>query len=261
MAFFKKMLSKVGIGAAKIDAQIEQEELKPGETVTGVLVITGGKTEQEINKIDLALFCNYTVEVEKEEEDDDGNVTTSTDTQIRTHTLLKQAVEESFIIQPGEVREIAFSMELPGSAPLSIGKTKTWLATNLDIDCALDKQDKDYITVTATPVQQALFDAMTGLGFTLREADCEGSTKLKTEGLPFVQEFEYVPDSGSFAGRLDEVELVTLVRDDGLKVLMQVDRKARGISGLFAEAMGRDESNLSFTILADHLDDLESMIG
>ncbi len=70
-----------------------------------------------------------------------------------------------------------------------------------------------------------------------------------------------MPGSGTFEGRLDEVELVTMVCDDGLKVLMQVDRKARGISGLLAEALGRDESNLGFTIQADQLDDLESMIG
>ncbi len=262
MAFLKKMLSKVGIGAAKIDARIEKKELIPGEPLTGSLVITGGKVEQEINKIDLSLVCNYTVEVEKENEDDEGNITTDTVTETRTHSLCKQVVEESFTIQPDEVREIPFSMELPASAPLSIGKTETWLTTNLDIDSALDKQDKDFITVTATPAQQALFNAMVNLGFILREADCEGSSKLKSEGLPFVQEFEYVPDdSGSFAGRLDEVELVPLVRDDGLEVLMEVDRKARGLGGLLAEVMGRDESNLRFTVSSDSLGDLESMIG
>jgi sporulation-control protein len=261
MAFLKKMLSKVGIGAARIDARIEKEELIPGESLTGSLVITGGKVEQEINKIDLALVCNYTVEMEKENEDDEGNITTDTVTETRTHSLCKQVVEESFTIQPDEVREIPFSIELPASAPLSVGKTETWLTTNLDIDSALDKQDKDFITVMPTPAQQALFDAMTSLGFILQEADCEGSSRLKSEGLPFVQEFEYVPDSGSFAGRLDEVELVPLVRDDGLEVLMEVDRKARGLSGLLAEVMGRDESTLRFTVQNDELDDLESMIS
>ena len=261
MAFLKKMLSKVGIGAATIDAQIEKQELIPGEFFIGSLVVTGGKVEQEINKIDLALVCNYTVEVERESEDNQGNITTDTVIETRTHSLCKQVVEESFTIHPDEVRKIPFSMELPASAPLSIGKTATWLTTNLDIDCALDKQDKDFITVTATPAQQALFDAMSSLGFILQEADCEGSTKLKSEELTFVQEFEYVPTSGAFAGRLDEVELVPLVRDDGLEVLMQVDRKARGLGGLLAEVMGRDESNLRFTVSSDSLGNLESMIG
>ncbi|MCI5136362.1 MAG: sporulation protein SpoOM, partial [Candidatus Electrothrix sp. AW2] len=63
------------------------------------------------------------------------------------------------------------------------------------------------------------------------------------------------------AGRRDEVELVPLVRDDGLEVLMQVDRKARGLGDLLAEVMGRDESNLRFTVSSDSLGNLGSMIG
>ncbi|MCI5184091.1 MAG: sporulation protein SpoOM, partial [Candidatus Electrothrix sp. AW1] len=41
----------------------------------------------------------------------------------------------------------------------------------------------------------------------------------------------------------------------------QVDRKARGLGGLLAEVMGRDESNLRFTVRSDSLGNLESMIG
>ncbi|MNR46493.1 Sporulation-control protein spo0M [compost metagenome] len=59
--------------------------------------------------------------------------------------------------------------------------------------------------------------------------------------MPFVQEFEFVPTS-QFRGQLDELEILFFPDEDGVDLLLQIDRKARGLAGLFAEATGTDES-------------------
>ena len=71
MSFFNKVLGAVGIGAAKIDTLLTNTEVEPGGEVSGIVRITGGKTEQNIKKIDLDLVCNYTVEIEEDDRQSD----------------------------------------------------------------------------------------------------------------------------------------------------------------------------------------------
>ncbi|MCW9017990.1 MAG: sporulation protein, partial [Kangiellaceae bacterium] len=127
MSFFNKMLSKVGIGAAKIDAVLDSEVLVPGEEVSGTLNIEGGKTDQEINKIDLDIYSNYFVEEEYEEDEETYSRMAERSTKINS-----VEVDESFTIKAGESKQIPFSFTLSAYAPLSYGKSNTWLRTNLD---------------------------------------------------------------------------------------------------------------------------------
>jgi sporulation-control protein len=53
--------------------------------------------------------------------------------------------------------------------------------------------------------------------------------------LPFVQEFEFRPVSSQYRGKLDELELVFQLEDHGLEVIVEVDRKARGMFGWLEE--------------------------
>ncbi len=254
MSFFKKVLGSVGIGAAKVDAILDETVLAPGETITGVVKVLGGKVEQKINKIDLDLNCHYTVE--KEREDSEGDVETYT--VRKTHTLSRFVIEEPFVILPGETKEFSIEFDLSLHSPLSIGKSKTWLETNLDIDMALDKEDKDYLNVVPSDLQQAVIDAMESLGFQLFEADCEGVERVSFSRLPFVQELEFVPYSGEFKGQFDEVEIVFAYKDEEtLEVLLEIDRRAKGLKGLFREVFDLDESNARIVVTGDNLEDVE----
>jgi sporulation-control protein len=91
--------------------------------------------------------------------------------------------------------------------------------------------------------------AVEGLGFRLREVETIYAPRLGGAQSPFVQELEYVPQSGAYRGRLDELEVIFLRQHGGsVELLLQVDRRAVGLFGRFAEAMEMDESFVRVTV-------------
>lgn len=259
MSFFSKVLSSVGIGAATVDARLDTHEIEPGQDIDGVIFIQGGKADQEINKIDLDLMCNYSVEVEIKREED-GESYSSTEIQERHHKLGGFSLRKAFTIGAGEAKEIPFRINLPEQAPLTIGHTQTWLATNLDIAMAVDKQDQDTVTVMPTRLQYAVIEALEEMGFELDDAECEGSEKTRFASVPFIQEFEFKPLSGPYRGKFDEVEVVFLPQGEQLEVLLEIDRKARGFSGFFAEVFDRDEIKTRLSVNMDNIEQVPQML-
>ncbi|MBS4215998.1 MULTISPECIES: sporulation protein [Neobacillus] len=248
MSFFNKMFVSVGIGAATVDTKLEKDTYMPGETVKGVVEIKGGKADQQIDEIYLALNTTYL------KESDDRKYTV-------TATIDRFRITTPFTIIVNEKKEIPFTFQLPFDTPLSIGRSKVWVSTGLDIKGAVDPGDKDYLKVVPNPLMSAVFDAVDSLGFRIREADCEEAPRRLRGRLPFVQEFEFVPVSGPFRGRLDELEVVFFpAGNGGLDLMFQVDRKARGLSGLFSEALGTDETNVRMTVTNSDLPSLSQQI-
>lgn len=256
MSFFKKVLSSVGIGAAKVDAVLDATDFAAGDTLSGVVHITGGNAPQSINKIDLDVRCNYFAEEEYEVRRDD-DVEYETRIVERDATLVSYDIGESFEIQPGEQKQIPFRIELPLDAPLTLGKSSTWLQTNLDIDFALDKKDKDYIHIVPNAFQQQVLSAIESLGLRLHEAECEESRQFH---LPFVQELEFKAYGGRFAGRIDELEIIFMNYPNKIAVLMEVDRAARGVKGFFSEMLDMDESKVAVEFDDTNIADAESML-
>ncbi|HLO10782.1 MAG TPA: sporulation protein [Pseudoneobacillus sp.] len=248
MSFFDKVFASVGIGAASVDTKLEKDTYMPGETVQGVVEIKGGKVEQQIDEIYLSLNTTYL----KESDDRKYNVTATID-RFRLTT--------PFTIRSNERKEIPFTFQLPYDTPLSIGKSKVWVTTGLEIKGGVDPSDKDYLKVIPNQLMTAVFNAVDNLGFRIREADCEEAPRRLRGRLPFVQEFEFVPTSGLFRGKLDELEVVFLSSGNGtLDLMFQVDRRAKGLSGLFSEAMGMDETNVRLTVSNADLPNLQQKI-
>jgi len=165
------------------------------------------------------------------------------------------------VIKENETKELPFSFRLPLETPLSMGRTKVWVNTGLDIKSAVDPTDKDYLSVVPNPVMDGIFNAVSELGFRLREAECEQAPRHLRRNLPYVQEFEFVPVSGPFRGRLDELELVFYPNNENeIEVMMQVDRRARGLGSFLSEAMGMDETFVRMTIHAADLPSLKHKI-
>lgn len=236
MSFFNKVFASVGIGSATVDTKLEKDTYMPGETVKGIVEIRGGKVNQQIDEIYLSLKTNYL----RESDDRKYNVTATID---------RFRVTAPFNIAANERKEIPFSFQLPYDTPLSIGRSKIWVTTGLDIKGAVDPSDKDYLKIIPNRLMAAVFNAIDNLGFRIREADCEEAPRRLRSRLPFVQEFEFVPVSGPFRGRLDELEVVFLPSGyGGLDLLLQVDRRARGLASLFSEALGTDETNLRLSV-------------
>lgn len=247
MGFFKKMLSSVGIGSAKVDTVLERETFTPGEMLEGVVKITGGSTEQEISGLYFSIQSTYEdveiVEVDDEEEERDVT---------NIAVLDKFKIADEFTIAPGDEEEIDIAFQLPYTTPLTMGKTKVWISTGLDIKKAIDKGDRDYINVAPEPFVQAFINSMKELGFNLVEVDCEAVSD-SWRSLPFVQEFEFKPMHGPFVGRVKEVETIFFPEEDYLEVYMELDRRSKGLQSMLALVMGEDETCVRLDFERDDL--------
>ena len=238
MSFAKRLLSSVGIGAATVDTRLEKTEFTPGEEVRGVVEIKGGSTAQEIEGINVFVQTLY------KRESGDHTVTD-------TGTIGQVQVSGRTTAEEGTHQEIPFDFRLPYDTPLTVGRTRVWIGTSLDVRSAFDPSDEDTITVRPGPAAAAVLAALERLGFRLREAENEELSYHLRRNLPFGQEFEFVATGGEFWGKLDELEAVMFPDDLGVDVALQVDRRARGLGSLLSEAAGMDESRAAVKIAND----------
>jgi len=259
MSFFKKIFSSIGIGSAKVDTILLCERLVPGDNIDVIVKIMGGNTQQQIEGLYFTINSTYLDTMNVTEYDDD-EYESSDEEFTRTAIIEKYKVSDKFIIEPGETKEIPLTFQLPYYTPLTLGDTEVWIHTGLDIKKAKDPTDNDYIEVVPGEMVSALFDAISELGFELSEVECVTISDSFEKEIPFVQEFEFKPLSGHFRNKVDEIELVCFPSEDSVEVYMEIDRKARGISGHFAELMGRDETNINFTFVKDEISNLSNIL-
>lgn len=222
--------------------------MTPGGQIKGVVDILGGNTAQQIDDIYLILKTKYV----KESDDKKYHVTGVID-QFR--------LVGSLILGKNERKTIPFSFQLPLDTPISMGRTQVWIETGLDIKNSVDPTDKDYVRVVPNEMMESVFLAVNNLGFRLREAECEQAPYRIRGRLPFIQEFEFVASSGPFRGRLDELEITFFPKStEEMEILMQVDRRVRGLGSLFSEALNLDESNIRFTVRSSELSMIQQKI-
>ncbi|MDQ0162769.1 sporulation protein [Aeribacillus alveayuensis] len=236
MSFFNKMFASIGIGAAKVDTKLTTEQLQPGELVEGVIEVYGGNVDQKIDEIYLTVFSTYI------KEEDDQKYTKKVE-------IAKIKINEPFIISANEEKVIPFSFTLPLDTPITKGASKVWIHTGLDIKGAIDPQDTDYVDVIPNDLMAAVLNTLKQLGFKLRQVENEAASFRTRRRLPFVQEFEFYPITGMFMGKLDELEVIFFQhRKNEIELMLEIDRRARGLSGLLAEALDLDESLITVTI-------------
>ncbi|WP_028544738.1 sporulation protein [Paenibacillus taiwanensis] len=236
MSMFNRLLASVGIGNAKVDTLLEHARYAPGDQVQGVVKIVGGQVAQQVDGIRLTLMTQYL----KESNDHKHWVNCE---------LARYRVSEAFTLQPNEQRDFPVHIILPQQTPLTIGKAPVWLKTELDIASAVDPSDHDRIEIVPSVEQSIVIDALNRLGFRLRKAECEHAPRLG-HSYPFVQEFEFVPTS-YFRDELDELEVIFYPTEHQLELLLQIDRRARGLGGWLSEAMDTDESFVRYRLSRD----------
>jgi sporulation-control protein len=230
---FKKLLASVGIGAAQVDTRLFKDSLVPGETVQGEVHIAGGDIAQEIDEIYMYVITHY------ERESNDSKVKEEC-------VLLKHRLSERFLLQPKERKVIPFAFQLPYETPLTMGRQPVYLRTGLDIKNAIDPGDSDFIEVLPHPLMAKVLEAVKQLGFQLYKVDCEYNRYLGRT-YPFVQEFEFRP-TGRYRNRLEELELIFFLKQDGLEILLELDKRARGFLGALEEAFNLDERYIRFRL-------------
>ncbi|MBB6634118.1 sporulation protein [Cohnella thailandensis] len=228
MSMFKRMLASVGIGAAKVDLMLHQEAVTAGDTLSGIVRIEGGRVDQQVDDVYAYVMTRYLKE--------------QNDSKIESDAAISRVLlAGGFTVQAEQTYEFPVSFQLPLHTPVTLGRTPVWIQTGLEIKEAIDPKDQDYLVVQPHPHCAAVLEAVSELGFLLRDVSNEYSPYYgKTNGQPFVQEFEFVPTS-QFRGQLDELEIIFYPDDEGVSLLLQIDRKARGLAGWLAEATDADE--------------------
>jgi len=227
MNMLKKAMASIGIGSTRIDAILESSRVVVGDEINGKIVIRGGSVPQELDYINLYVMTRY------EREFNDHTV-------VNNAVIQQHTIKLSTTINENEVKEIPFSFVLSNRAPISMGRTPIWINTGLEIKNAVDPTDHDSVEVLPSHNMQTVLNALEEMGFRLRKVKNE---EARFYGAHFIQNFEYVPTS-EFYGYLDELEVAFLAEKDYLELLMEVDRRARGFGGMFAEAMDADESKV-----------------
>jgi sporulation-control protein len=240
----KKVLASIGIGNATVDTVLPSETVQPGETVDAEVHVTGGDVAQDVGSISFDLETQY-----------------RTDEGYREVDVERYTLAERLTIEPGREETRQVSLDVPYGTPVTLGRTDVWIETELDIDLAVDPEDRDHLEVRPTPRLRAVFDAMEDLGFSFRNAACEADPYDRYgTGRRWVQEFEFRATAGRFRGDVDEVDLVARPGPDELGLAVEVDRRG----GLLAEMADADERVARTTVRSTDAgavrDDLASLI-
>jgi len=234
----RRMMARLGVGNADVDAVLDRAETLPGAMVTGVVNIKGGKVDQKINEVRVALEA--TVEVDTDE-----------GTRYEQVQFGTQKVGGDFTIAAGDTTSGRFELPVPWQTPITdVGSwhlkgMKIGVRTTVDIPGAVDPGDLDPVRVFPLPAQEAVLSALGDLGFRFRSADVEKG-RLQGSELPFYQEIELTPSGGEYRKRIRELEVTYLTGPDGMEVVLEADRRGGLLRG--------GESHCRFRIRHDELD-------
>ncbi|MGL6106454.1 sporulation protein [Romboutsia sp.] len=229
MSFLKKAMANVlGIGGTKVDTVLSNTSVIPGGKIEGMVNIYGGEIEQQLQCVYIDVKTSY------EKEYDDRTTTVEAIVQRFTVDINKT-------ISPNESFNIPFSFDLDLNCPITLGSSKVWVSTQLDIEKAIDHTDGDGIKINPTNYMNTIFKAVEELGFRMQSAK-NIYDKHRFSYNKFVQEFEFIPTSGAYRGKLDELEVILIANANGVRIILEVDRKVRGLGSLISEQLSLDET-------------------
>jgi sporulation-control protein spo0M len=182
MGFFDKFKQMVGISGVKVHLVLPQNRYRQGETITGVVKVTGGLEAKMANKLSVSLVEIYpeitlrttTVSNPVPPAPPGGSQAQSaTITEIQTEALTSRSgpcqeiiLAQQFQIPAQANLEYPISLTLPMQAAVS-GPCQEWhLKAGLDIAGAFDAADTVHIAVAVTdPMQPAREFICNGAGF------------------------------------------------------------------------------------------------
>ncbi len=221
---FDKFLSKVGVGAAKVDTVLHQSSVIRGGHLQGEIRMTGGKVSQDVKRVYLELYTQYSYE------NDQGHLSTS------TCVLHAMDIDEEFSLLANEEVVYDFELEVPFETPISFGKTKVQLKTGLDVDWAFDPKDKDLIEILPDPATENILAAAEALGF---EHSNESGACIEMDnpaGTPFVQNFSLIGQQG-LGREIEVLELLILASEGEAQVQVEIEKRNQGFGAHSAERL------------------------
>ena len=223
---FKKILAGLGINGAKVDFVIPQQQVELGGVIDGEVYVRGGAVDQEIEEIAISLVVTSRYKHGDEVrhfKQDIGSVTVANRMMVNAYS-------------PEVTIPVHFKM--PYNIPISTYSTKYHFETSLDIKNAIDATDIDEIIVRPHYPVQCILSALTGLGFRLNPHSGDYNGRL--------QQFEYTPTK-FMRGKLDEIELYMEAHEDSINIMLQIDKKVKGLFANMADDLDLDERHVFFT--------------
>ncbi|MEF1218148.1 sporulation protein, partial [Photobacterium damselae] len=162
---FTKLKASLGIGGAKVDTIVDNSVLYQGETLRGTIHIHGGEVTQQVDAIHLNLNTEIKVETEQ-------------NSHYEVLTLGSLQLTDSFEIEAHQQLEIPFTLALHDETPItalnaSHNQSHVWIETTLDLNFAIDPQDRDYLEIKPLPVVEKILQTIENRGYTLAKADVE----------------------------------------------------------------------------------------
>lgn len=216
---FNNILSSLGVGGATVDTVLKSTDIVVGSTLHGEIHIKGGTSEQDIRGVVLELRTRCLIEAHGHDK-------------AHGEIVIASGKVDPGKIGAGEERVIPISIDVPASAPISVGSTSTVLRTRLDVAGAIDPRDSDKVRLLPGRAMAAVLEGMGNAGFRLVETEVEYKPRRDN---PFMQEFDFRPQSmGDFG--IEEAELSFVPISGGMQVLLTVDNRG----GLFG--MGHERS-------------------
>ncbi|GAA2385573.1 hypothetical protein Cme02nite_72480 [Catellatospora methionotrophica] len=219
---FKKMLAAFGVGGPSVDTVLATPVVQPGGTLSGTVHIRGGERDTLIEYVSVGLVTRVEVEGHDSEYD----------TTVEFHRV---HLTGSFTLAAGAQQALPFTVELPWETPVTrfygtpLHGMTMGVRTELSVAKAVDKTDIDPVGVEPLPLQAAVMEAFTRLGFHFTRADLErGRISGVHQTLPFYQEIEFHP-SQAYAGRMRQLELTFVTSPQGMDVILEFDK--RGFMG------------------------------
>ncbi|PWK11303.1 sporulation protein [Tumebacillus permanentifrigoris] len=222
---FKNLFHKLGVSSATVNLVLDSDRVRVGEEVVGAVLITGGKTETQIDAVNVHLTM-------KNKQGDEE----------RTYEIAKINVATGLVVREGESLQFPLRYTLP-VLPQSSHYVSFTLHTELDIPGAVDKHDFDNFYVLPAQPIAVIQETLYHLGFEPKadSGELEGHH----------QKFEYKPTRGAYRGRLTELEAIFLLEDEGVRIYVELDHR----SGLFGQEV---ETTPTVFIGYEHLNSVES---
>ena len=263
----KQLFASLGIGSAEVNTRIHSPVVRPGEQLSGEVIIRGGSVKQEIDELNLFLMT------EPEVEHGDGEFR-------QPFVITRAPLARDFAIMAGQELSIPFTIQIhpetpitdlphpgfqPGGEPASswnstdsLGKggsgtgwsgapvkgaesawsmmptgarnsTKVWLHTGLDIDNGVDSSDRDMLTVRPTDPILRFMAALENLGFVLQSADVERGTLRGGAFQSTIGCYQELEYREGYGRNtgIKQLEVSFVTRPHDTGVLLEVDRRFR----------------------------------
>ncbi|MFI5909356.1 sporulation protein [Dactylosporangium sp. NPDC051541] len=156
MVFRNLRRAALGVGGPAVDTVLDNPESFPNAAITGVVRLTGGERDVEIERIVLTLVTR------------DG---------VAARELGRQELTGDFRLAAATTRELPLELQVPLATPIThvYGERVPGLAvgvrTELEVAFAHDPGDMDFVAIHPLPAEAAALEALKTLGFRLHSAD------------------------------------------------------------------------------------------